>query len=66
MIVCKGLGITLRAITPRLALCVRAILYRRNACCKTADDCVCGYFRQMHFAKLRLGTRRNAFSLRTY
>jgi hypothetical protein len=33
------------------------MLYRRNACCKTADDCVHGYFRQMHFAKLNAAER---------
>jgi len=67
MIVCKELGITLRAKGPNpeiSSLSVRCSIGGMPAV--NADDCVCGYFRQMHFAKLRLGKRRNAFSLRTY
>ena len=64
-----ALGITLHAKGPNprlVSVSERCSCYRRNACCKTSDDCVYDYFRQMHFAKLLLGTRRNAFSSRTH
>jgi len=68
MIVCKELGITLRAKGPNpeiSSLSVRCSIGGMPAVKLPTIACA-AIFGQMHFAKLRLGKRRNAFSLRTY